>query len=86
MYEIELSKKAIKFLKTRDKKDKDRLFNEISKLSYNPRNSELDIKLLKNKDGIWRLRVGSYRVLYSIFDDVVVVLVLDIGNRGDIYK
>ena len=36
--------------------------------------------------GLFRLRVGTYRVLYTIENDVLIVRVLDIGNRGDVYK
>lgn len=39
-------------------------------------------------DGRKRLRVGSWRVIYRIYDDteVEILYIIDIGNRGDIYK
>ena len=42
-----------------------------------------DIVKLRNRNG-YRLRVGEYRVLYDIFGNIVDII--DIGNRGDIYK
>jgi len=36
--------------------------------------------------GEWRVRTGDYRVVYEIHDDVLVVLVIAVGHRGDIYR
>ena len=86
MFSVELSKKAAKFLKSRTPKDRSRLLSAIKLLAKDPHTHELDIKKLKSEDIIYRLRVGSYRILYTIFEEEIVILVLDIGNRGDIYK
>ena len=48
--------------------------------------NEGDIKPISGHPGFFRLRVGTYRVLYTIENDVLIVRVLDIGNRGDVYK
>ena len=47
-----------------------------------------DIKMLQGQDGLFRLRVGKYRVLFTYMkrDETDVVAILDIGSRGDIYK
>lgn len=37
-------------------------------------------------ESAWRIRVGSYRVIYEIDDDVREVLIADVGHRGDIYR
>ncbi|MCF2612540.1 type II toxin-antitoxin system RelE/ParE family toxin [Fusobacterium perfoetens] len=42
--------------------------------------------LTGNKKGIWRYRVGNYRVLCDIQDEVLTILVLEIGHRSKIYK
>lgn len=42
--------------------------------------------LVGDKSGIWRYRVGDYRVLCEIKDDELVVLALEIGHRRDVYK
>ena len=42
--------------------------------------------LVANLSGLWRYRVGDYRIICRIQDDVVVVLVLSIGHRREIYK
>ena len=38
------------------------------------------------KKGIWRYRVGNYRILANIIDDELIILVIEFGHRKDIYK
>lgn len=45
-----------------------------------------DIKKLKGHDDLLRLRVGNYRVVYTVDNGKLIVYVIDIDNRGDIYK
>jgi len=87
MYKIVLSKKASKFLDSRTEKDRTRILEALKKLSIDPFSNSLDIKKLKDKKAYkyYRLRVGTYRVIYSVFEEQVVILVTDMGNRGDIY-
>lgn len=53
-------------------------------LGENPR-PEGYIKL-KGSDNLFRIRVGPYRIIYTIQDNKLVVLVLEIGDRKDVYK
>jgi mRNA interferase RelE/StbE len=55
----------------------------IRNLSANPRPA--GCKKLKGLDA-WRIRVGDYRVIYEIHDDVLVVLVIRVAHRGEVYK
>ena len=42
---------------------------------------------MKGYEGnIYRLRVGDFRIIYEIFDDKVLIFIIKIGSRGDIYK
>jgi|UniRef100_UPI003FEDB0E0 cytotoxic translational repressor of toxin-antitoxin stability system len=45
-----------------------------------------DIKALKGYDNLLRLRVGEYRIIYTVNNGECVILVIDAGNRGEIYK
>ena len=83
---IRYSKASVKYLATLDKKTRNRILKAIEGLSLNPPVG--DIKPLQGyQDNRFRLRVGGYRVLYRvILGDVEILLVLDIGSRGDIYK
>lgn len=80
-YKINIEKKAVKFLSKQPKPQQIRLLKAIYKLP-----DEGDIKAMKGQEGFYRLRVGSYRVIYLLCDSVLTVNVIRIGNRGDIYK
>lgn len=80
-YKIELRKSAIKFIDKLDYKEKERILKAISKLPYIG-----DIKVLKGYSNFKRLRVGIYRIIYQQNDLELIVCVVNIGNRGDIYN
>lgn len=85
--EIQFKKSAIKTLKQMDKSTKERIKKAIIGLTLNPPIG--DIKVMQGyKDGRLRLRVGQYRIIYKYDNNgtVEILLILDIGNRGDIYK
>ncbi len=84
---VSYSKKAIKFLNTLDKKSVERIRVAINGLTHTPPIG--DIKVIQgSKDGRMRLRVGGWRIIYKYGDEgeLQVLFVLEIGNRGDIYK
>ena len=78
MFQIIYSKQALKFLKKQDRSTQKRLVDAISKLPY-----EEDIKKLQGIDG-YRLRVGTFRVLFDV--NGIIIDIIEIGNRGQIYK
>ena len=45
-----------------------------------------DIKKLKEFEEVNRLRVGDLRILYMINEEKILIFIVDVGNRGDIYK
>ncbi len=47
---------------------------------------EGDVKALTGFKNVFRLRVGDYRVIYEIRNDVLLITVVNIGNRGQIYN
>lgn len=84
---IQYSKSSLKFLGKLDKKSVDKIRESINGLTRTP--PEGDIKPMQGyTDGRKRLRVGSWRVIYRVDTDnrVEILLIIDIGNRGDIYK
>ena len=54
------------------------------KLLYNFHN--INVVKLKYSENSYRIKVGSYRVLYDIFDDILLVSVTRIGHRKDVYR
>ncbi len=86
-FKVELSSKAKKFYVTCSEDFAKRLdvcFAELEKDPYYGAN----IKRLKTspKELLYRYRIGEYRVIYEVFKKEIVVLVVKIGTRGDVYK
>ena len=86
MYKLIPHKRVIKFISSRNPKDKQRIKEKFQKLQQNPypSNTDIDSKKLQNKNG-YRLRVGGYRFIYDIVEEELVIYVEDGNNRGDIY-
>ena len=81
MYTVILKKKAKKFLDSLSLNNKKRIISAIEKLP------EIgDVKKLSGHDEYFRLRVGDYRIIYTIDNGKYIILVINIGNRGEIYK
>ena len=78
MFQIVYSKKAVKFLKMQDVPTRKRLVTAIEKLPL-----EGDIKKLQGVDG-YRLRVSDFRILFDV--NGIIIDIIEIGNRGQIYK
>jgi mRNA interferase RelE/StbE len=85
-YSIEIDKDALKYLQKLERPLRIRITNALQILSDNPFHSELDIKRLKGTEHDYRLRVGSYRVIYNIENEQLMIYVIKIGSRGDVYK
>lgn len=80
-YRIEIDKPAMKFIKQQTKKQQERILKAIAGLPLAG-----DIKPLRGLSDTFRLRVGDYRIVYTIQNEKLLVLVMSAGNRGDIYK
>ncbi len=81
-YEVLLSESAEKFLKKCYKSIKDRILDKIENLADNPR---LGKPLTANLAGLWSLRIGDYRAIYRIKDGKLIVMIIQIGHRRNIY-
>ena len=83
MYEIELRRKAQRSLDKLPEKDFDRIIEDIKQLAETPRPK--GVEKIKNS-GLWRIRQGDYRIVYSIDDSERLVTILRIGHRREIYR
>ncbi|MFI9492865.1 MULTISPECIES: type II toxin-antitoxin system RelE family toxin [Streptomyces] len=63
-----------------------RILAALTTLGDDPYREDADIKKLTGPSGLYRLRVGSYRVAYQVEDGELVVLVVKIGGRRDVYR
>jgi mRNA interferase RelE/StbE len=82
-YIISLSKKAQKQLDKLSDLIAEPILDAIANLATNPRPA--GCKKLKGRDG-FRLRVGNYRILYDIYDTELVVDVIALGHRKEVYR
>lgn len=81
MYQIVIKKQAKKFIDRLPLNERRRVVAAIEQLP----NGE-DIKKLKGHSDLLRLRVGDYRIIYTVDHGELIVMVIDIGNRGQIYN
>ena len=84
---IKYSKDSLKFLAKLERKSVDRIRSAISGLTEKPPVG--DIKPMQGTgEGRYRLRVGGWRVIfrYDLDGTVEILYIIDIGNRGDVYK
>ena len=92
--EVRFSKRAVKFLKKLDVQSAEKVRQKILQLQSMLETegiipfTELDIKKLKGQwDGYFRLRVGQIRVIFTVIDsEIEILLIQDIGFRGGIYN
>jgi mRNA interferase RelE/StbE len=82
-YRIEIAPRAARQLRRLDARARKRVQAAIELLADNPRPPST--KKLVGGNGEWRIRTGDYRVVYEIHDNVLLVLVVAVGHRRDIY-
>jgi len=86
LYSVEFLKEAVEELSNIDPIWQKRILNKIKILSADPKNLANNIKKLKGKyQEYYRLRVGDYRVIYSQENDRLIILIIRIGHRKEIY-
>jgi mRNA interferase RelE/StbE len=83
-YRVELTTKARRELAALPRDAQERIDARILALSEEPRPS--GSKKLEGIDDLYRIRVGDYRIVYRVDDKVVVVLVVRIGHRREVYR
>ena len=83
LYSINFNKKAKKQLDKMSDVIVMPILEAIENLAENPRPK--GYKKFKGRTG-YRIRVGNYRIIYEIFDDILLIDVIDLGHRKDIYE
>ena len=84
-YTIEIARPAQRQLKKLDATTRKKISRRIEHLAEDPRPSGV-VKLTDVSPPLYRIREGQYRVLYTINDDKLIVLVVRIGHRGEVYR
>jgi mRNA interferase RelE/StbE len=85
MYQLTYLKRAEKALIAMPRTTALLIREKLRQLANDPYASNNNVTKLHGREG-YRLRVGDWRVIYEIRDDRLIVMVLDIGPRGGIYK
>ena len=85
-YKVDYAKSAIKNLKSLDRPVRQMILNWIERNLIDCSNPRQHGKaLVGNHSGKWRYRVGDYRIIADILDDKIVILVLNVGHRKEVY-
>jgi mRNA interferase RelE/StbE len=83
-YRVEFTPRAERDFKALDGSIRGRIARRIDSLADNP--YPQGIKKLEGEDELYRLRVGDYRILYQVKGKILLVLIVGIGHRRDIYR
>lgn len=84
IYRIDVKRSAAKALKSIPKRDRKRIANKIDSLSEDLPSP--DTTKMKGNNPFHKVRVGNYRIIYEIQNDILVILIVKIGHRKDVYR
>ncbi len=85
-YIVKLNKQYIKDLKKIPKKDQEHIKNKILELEDNPRPEGSKKLQGPSHPPLYRIRIGDYRVVYAIQDNILLIVIITLGHRKDIYQ
>ena len=83
-YRIEFAPRAARDFKSLDGSIRGRIKQRIDSLAENPYPS--GIKKIEGEVELYRLRVGDYRILYQVKGKILLILIVGIGHRRDVYR
>ena len=83
-YRVEFTKRAARALSELPPATQARLLGAVEKLQSNPRPP--GCKALIGRHGHYRIRVGDYRIIYEVIDEVLLIVVVAVGHRRDVYR
>ena len=83
-YAVEIEATAWKSIMRLSESLQERVWSAIESLEMAPRAS--GVEKLQGFQNLYRVRVGNYRIVYEIQDDVLIVIVVKVGHRRDVYR
>jgi mRNA interferase RelE/StbE len=84
-YRVEFRPAAARELRKLDRSARERISKVISLLADEPRPPAAKMLTGDDMSRLWRVRTGDYRVIYSVEDDVLLVLVINVRHRREAY-
>ncbi|SCK38266.1 mRNA interferase RelE/StbE [Streptomyces sp. WMMB 714] len=85
-YAFRFTTAAQRQIRAIDRPEAMRILTALTALGNDPYREDTDIKKLTGPSGLYRLRVGNYRVAYQINDGELLILVVKVGDRRDVYR
>jgi mRNA interferase RelE/StbE len=83
-YRVRIKESALKAIRKLDRGTRGRIWAAIEGLAEHPRPTGR-VKLA-GEDNLWRIRMGDYRIVYQVRDAELVVIVVRVGHRRDVYR
>jgi len=83
-YQVEIKASAVREIAALPKREQRRVVATIEGLADAPRPE--GVRKLTGVDNTYRVRVGDYRIVYQIRDDVLIVFIVRVGHRKDVYR
>jgi mRNA interferase RelE/StbE len=84
LYRVEFTPRAQRELETLPKGVQQRIVDKATLLAVDPHPAAS--KKLQGEEGLYRIRAGDYRIVYSIHDALLLVLIVRIGHRREVYR
>ena len=83
-YNVEIARRAAKAISKLPRKEQQRVRAAIDLLADEPRPP--NCVALAGEDSVYRVRVGDYRIVYEVVDERLVIYVVRVGHRRDVYR
>lgn len=83
-YTVEVTPAAGRQIRKLDRNTQKRILARIEKLEEDPRPH--DASKLQSPEDLYRVRVGDYRIVYQVEDDRLIILIVRVGNRREVYR
>ncbi len=84
MYRVKVAEEAAKFIRKQDKRIQRQIINNIREIAQNPRPQGCN--KLQGYEELYRIRSGNYRIVYTIREKMLLVFVVRLAHRKDIYR
>lgn len=85
IYSVEFTKQAERSLRKLPADPRDLIIKKIKELAKDPFAPQLDIEKMQGRDG-YRLRVGNWRIIYDLYKQQLLIVVIKVGDRKEVYK
>lgn len=85
MFEVFYKKQAEKYLEKMPPKLARKIYLSMREIAQGYEQGK-DIKLMSGLKNTYRLRISDYRVIYERYEDILLIKIIEIGPRGDVYK